>query len=157
MDLEDRSRRCNVRIIGLIETPDEKNLAGTIQSIIFENFGKEHFSALFLIERAHRIPGGKLIPGRPPKTVIIKMLAACNRDMILRSARNAPPMFYNGCKLYFFPDFSKEVQDKRRTFLDVKKRLQGKDIKYSFLYPAKLRVVFNETLFLTECPLRGCD
>lgn len=39
-----------------------------------------------------------------------------------------------------FPDFSAEVQHRRKSFTEVKRRLRIKNVKYAMLFPAQLHV-----------------
>lgn len=51
-----------------------------------------------------------------------------------------------------FPDFSIETQKLRNSFDAVKAGLRSKGIKYSVLFPAKLRVIDGETVRFFTSP-----
>lgn len=103
------------------------------------------FSPYFTVESAHRIPPVPGPPGSNPRTLIFQMLNFSDRDEILRAARRAGEMKYQNVKLLFFPDYSLETQKLRRSFDQVKVELRARNIKYSILFPAKLRVQDGET------------
>ncbi|KAL7378180.1 hypothetical protein ABVT39_009894 [Epinephelus coioides] len=47
---------------------------------------------------------------------------------------------FNNVRVHIFPDFSTALLQKRQEFDPVKKKLRDRDLKYSLLYPARLRV-----------------
>lgn len=52
----------------------------------------------------------------------------------------------------FFPNFSMETQKLRRSFDHIKVGLRVRNIKYSILFPAKLRVQDDETVKFFTAP-----
>lgn len=52
---------------------------------------------------------------------------------------------YENTRIVLFPDFSVDTQRLRRTFDQVKTQLRTKGMKYSMLFPARLRVVDGES------------
>ncbi|XP_066445282.1 uncharacterized protein [Eleutherodactylus coqui] len=142
-DLENRSRRNNVRLVGLPERMEGNNPSEYIEKWILDLFGRDCFSPMFAIERAHRVPTRPPPPGTPPRPVLMKLLHFKDRDAILRRAREKGDIRSNGSRISFFPDFSAENQKKRGTFIDVKRRLRDLRIPYAMLYPARLRDLLN--------------
>lgn len=139
-DIENRLRRNNVRIVGLPEKVEGRDPTTFVEDWLLETFGKEAFSAIFAVERAHRTPPRPPQPGNRPRSMLARILNYRDREVILRLARERGAVQYNGSRVSFYPDFSAEVQRKRLRFTDVKQRLQRLQITYAMLYPAKLRV-----------------
>ncbi|KAJ1106445.1 hypothetical protein NDU88_003846 [Pleurodeles waltl] len=53
--------------------------------------------------------------------------------------------------LSLYPEFSAQVQEARRKFIDGKKQLQAMQLEYRMLYPEKLRVdVSGIPIFFTD-------
>lgn len=52
---------------------------------------------------------------------------------------------HEAAHLMFFPDFSVDTQRLRKSFDAVKQSLRSRNIKYSMLFPARLRVVDGES------------
>lgn len=77
--------------------------------------------------------------------------------MILAEARKHPELPYESTKLMFFPDFSAEVQKWRRSFNEVRCRLWEKEIKYSMLYPSRLRIPYKGTVRFFDTPVEASD
>lgn len=84
-------------------------------------------------------------PEPPPRTFIFHLLNFRDRDLVLREARKVPEHRYENAKIMLFPDFSIDTQRLRRTFDHVKAQLRNKGLKYSMLFPARLRVIDGET------------
>lgn len=59
--------------------------------------------------------------------------------------------YHNG-KHLLFSDYTVEMQKQRRSFDGVKAAMRAKGIKYSVLFPAKLRVVHGETVWFFTDP-----
>lgn len=72
--------------------------------------------------------------------------------MMLRAAHEAGDIPYGNVKLLMFPDYTLETQRQRRSFSAVKAKLRVKGIRYSILFPAKLRVVDGETVRIFTSP-----
>ena len=67
-DLENRSRRNNVRLLGLSEGIEGDNIKACINKILSEGLGLDVDSE-FEIERAHRSPGSRPINAQSPRLV----------------------------------------------------------------------------------------
>ncbi|KAI4901759.1 hypothetical protein NFI96_001044 [Prochilodus magdalenae] len=138
-DLENRSRRNNVRLVGLKEGREGgEGLVKYIQGVLADGLGMELDGELE-IERAHR----SLIPrpseDRPPRMVLIRFLRSAAREKVLRAAREKGPLEWEGCKLSFFPDMSRELAEKRKAFNTAKKLLRERGVRYALVYPATLK------------------
>ena len=164
-DAEGRARRCNLRFVGFPEGTE-----GTRPEIFLETWIKEKLptavlSPFFVIERAHRALVRKPPVGAPPRTIITKILNYRDRDAILQAVRlNGDPKHENQV-IRIFPDYTQQVQQLRQSFLAVKQKLRAMKIKYMLLYPANLKVIYNEKTFFFETPeevwdwleIRGSD
>lgn len=139
-DAENRSRRNNVRILGLPERAEGSKPELFAEQLIREVLSPVALSPCFIIERAHRIPTRTLPPGAPPRPFIMKILNYRDRDAILAAARQKGEILYGNTKLSFYPDFTADVQKKRRQFSQIRVRLRELGLKYAMLYPTRLRV-----------------
>ncbi len=105
-DMEDRSRRNNVRLVGLpegMEGPDAASfLRANLSKWIPSLRGRD-----IEIDRAHRVYDGGRGSDRP-RTLIFRVLRWHDRSDILKGARQAYPVkcAQNNVTLLFFPDFS---------------------------------------------------
>lgn len=138
-DMENRIRRCNLRFIGLPERAESKDPAEYLENLLIKEYGREAFSVMFAVERAHRIPAKPPPTGAPPRTFIAKFLNFKNRDKIMRLTREKGNIQVGNGHVAVFPDFSSEVQRKRSLFHNIKQRLRVLHLKYAMLFPARLR------------------
>lgn len=86
--------------------------------------------------------------GAPPRTFFLHLLIFRDKDKILRVARVVGELCYQNNRLLLFPDYSVETQKLCKSFDAVKAALRTRRIKYSVLFPAKLRIVDDQFIFL---------
>lgn len=113
-DMENRMRRNNVRAISIPEKTEGKNPVQFTEPWLLQIYGKDSFSPMFCVERAHRLPMRPLPSGNPPHTFLFKLLNYKDRDIILSKARNlVDTLKMANSKISLFPDFSAKVQKQR--------------------------------------------
>lgn len=151
-DMENRLRRCNLRFIGLPEGAEGKDPTNFLEHLLVNTYGREAFSPLLAVERAHCMPARPPPPGAPPRTFIAKLLNYKDRDVALRLAREKGNIPFGNEKIAIFPDFSAEVQRRRQGFNEAKRRLRIKHLKYSMLFPARLRIESEGRVLFFEDP-----
>ncbi|KAJ0036998.1 hypothetical protein NQD34_005675, partial [Periophthalmus magnuspinnatus] len=135
-DLEGRSRRNNLRLVG-VEEAERGQPTKFVSELLKEILGLD---AAPLLDRAHRSSQEKTKQGGPPRVFIMCVHYAHVRDEILRKS-SQQPLMYMGRKVYIFPDFTSSVAKKRAAFGDVKKRLRSVEgARYGMCFPATLRV-----------------
>lgn len=151
-DLENRSRRCNLRLIGLPEGAEGKDPTLFLEQLLIKTYGREAFSPMLAVERAHRMPARPPPQGAPPRTFIAKMLNYRDRDAALRLARERGNIPLGNVKIAVFPDFSAKVQRRRQNFMEAKRKLRSLNMKYAMLFPARLRVEHDGRVSFFEDP-----
>lgn len=144
-DAENRSRRNNLRIVGLPEGVEGRSPSQFTEGLLRSLLPTAQLSPYFAVERAHRVPPRPGPEGAPPRTFILRLLNFRDHDELLRASRAAGDLPFQNIKLLLFPDYTMETQRQRRSFDAVKAALRKKGIKYSVLFPAKLRVIDGET------------
>lgn len=68
-EYEGWSRRNNVRIIGVPERAEGPAADLFVEDLIMNHLKPKRLSQYFTMERAHRLPGGRLKPGAPPRAL----------------------------------------------------------------------------------------
>lgn len=93
------------------------------------------------IERAHRTgPRMRLAGKEGPRAVLVKLHNYTDRQRILYVARNKGTIKVDGGNVSFYQDFSMEVVRRRKVSANARKLLRDAGIRYSFLYPAVIKV-----------------
>lgn len=138
---EDRSRRSNLRLVGLPEKTEGRDMCGFLEKWLPGALGN-CFTSPPAIERAHRI--GPLNPGvTTPRVVIMKFLNYRDREAAMSAARKMKEIFYDSHRLSIFPDLSPETRRMQRRYDGVKAKLRTFNIRYGMLYPALLVITHN--------------
>ncbi|KAG8551097.1 hypothetical protein GDO81_018460 [Engystomops pustulosus] len=145
-DLENRSRRSNLRLVGLPENVQ----GGSLRKIFEEDLPRAlGVGPRKLVERAHRIgppgvnggEGTTTEAAQRPRQVIAKYLNYADKEEILRAYRNLrAPLFIRGQKVLLFADFSVAVMRKRKLFSPLCSSLAAKNARFQLAYPALLRI-----------------
>ena len=86
VDLEDRSRRNNLRIGGIKEKQNEtwEDCKKQLDTLFKESLGTEDE---IVIERAHRVKTGKNQRSTTPRTIVCRILNYKDKVKILRNAK----------------------------------------------------------------------
>lgn len=137
-DLESRSRRNNIRLVGVpegAETPHPREFVSQLLKDILI------LDEAPLLDRVHRSLREKPKTGAPPRPLIVRVHYFHVKEQILRRAGDAAPLLFQGKKLSVFPDFAPAVAKKRSQFAGVKRLLHNcPGIKFGLFYPAELRI-----------------
>uniref|UniRef100_A0A087YPS9 L1 transposable element RRM domain-containing protein n=1 Tax=Poecilia formosa TaxID=48698 RepID=A0A087YPS9_POEFO len=136
-DLESRSRRNNIRIIGL---PEERGpvSADTISTLLKDAFGLEKEP---VVDRVHRSLQAKPKPGQRPRPIIARLHYYSDCADILRRARAQQRVKVGDSTVSIFPDFTPQTAKARAAFNDVRRQLRDvPDIRFGLLHPARLRI-----------------
>uniref|UniRef100_H3ABH4 L1 transposable element RRM domain-containing protein n=1 Tax=Latimeria chalumnae TaxID=7897 RepID=H3ABH4_LATCH len=143
-DLENRSRRNNIRVIGVPEGVEGNGLSGPtlLLSILWECLPLGEMDSIE-VERAHRTLGPRPPPDQHPRPIITRLLRFQDRERILRLAREAGELYWWGGKIMIFPDMSRELAAQRKLFTPARHRCMELWIRYALQYPAVLRVTVN--------------
>ncbi|KAL7383682.1 hypothetical protein ABVT39_021618 [Epinephelus coioides] len=152
-DLENRSRSHNLRFLHVPEQAEGRDMPEFMNKLIPLLLGEENFTALPVIERAHRSPTTRRQDAKAgPRPILVKFLLLQDKVKILRLAKAKKELFFSGVRIYIYPDYSAAVLQKWREFNNIKKKLRELNIKYSLLYPATLKVTTNGKSRLFCCP-----
>lgn len=123
-EAENRMRCNNVQVLSLPEGAEGEHPADFAETFFKDLLYLPDSPVTYVAERAHQVPMGRYIPGAPPCPFLVLFLNYRDRDRILFEARKHPTLQYGNTMVMFFPDFSQELQKKRKTFNDVRRRLR---------------------------------
>ncbi|KAJ1141483.1 hypothetical protein NDU88_007813 [Pleurodeles waltl] len=134
IDLEDRSRRDNVRVFGIPEHKEGAVIKTFLKHLLLELTGLD-FSPPLEFQSAHRIgPLQKATSGKP------RPIIACFRHLeqarqILLAAKSQGPYSLEYHKIGMAADFSRITNEKRKAFLALRPQLRNQDVKFGLFEP----------------------
>lgn len=144
-DLENRSRRKNLRIIGLPEGVEiGVGASAFVSRFLVEVLNDETFTNLPELERAHRALRARPSGDERPRPMYVRFLRYPVKEQVLAIAKKKGQLFYNGRKIFIFPDLSPSLAKKRAAFNPVKGKLYEKGVKFFLRYPAVLCVTYQQ-------------
>ncbi len=139
-DMEDRSRRNNVRLVGLPEGAEGSNAAGFLR-VNLSKWIPSLKGCDIEIDQAHRVYDGGRGSDRP-RTLIFRVLRWHDRSEILKGARQAylVKCAQDNVTLLFFPDFSPATTIRRKAFNPVLKKMTSLGLQPFLIYPAVIKL-----------------
>ncbi len=156
-DMEDRSRRNNVRLVGLPEGMEGLDAAGFLRANLSKWIPSLRGRDIE-IDRAHRVYDGGRGSDRP-RTLIFCVLRWHDRSDILKGARQAYPVkcAQNNVTLLFFPDFSPATAIRRKAFGPVLKKMTALGLQPFLIYPAVIKLRHNGEQRSYDSPQKAED
>lgn len=137
-DLENRSRRDNIRITNLKEGAEGTNPIQFFETWLPSLLGLDKGSGTMKrikMDRAHR---SLAPPGPRPRPVIIKLHNSTDKQRIMAAVRASPELEHDGQRIYIHQDLSSAVREKRRGFNAMCRALIAKGIRFNMRFPATL-------------------
>ena len=107
-----------MRLLGLSEGTKGDYIKTCINKILSEGLGLVVESE-FEIERAHRSPGSRPNNAQSPRLIMMKFLRSTARDKVLKAASEKGRAVWGGCNISLFPDMTKKLAERRKTFFEV--------------------------------------
>lgn len=151
-DLENHSRRSNLRILNIPEgSEDGKDPLKFMSDALMEMMGPEVFPTPPELERAHRSPTSRAGQRSSPRTFLVCFSRFQQKEAALRWARNHE-LKYHGAVIRIFQDFSTTLAKKRAAFNGIKQALYHKNVRFHLLYPARLRVMCGDDVLTFDSP-----
>ncbi|KAJ8366118.1 hypothetical protein SKAU_G00149490 [Synaphobranchus kaupii] len=152
-DIENRSRRSNLRIVNIPEGSDNgKDPVKLISQLLVQCImGPDVFTEPPELERAHRSLASKPRDGKPARPFVVRFLRFQQKEAALRWSRNHEVKF-RGTPLRFYPDLSSALARKRAAYNGVKQALYKKGVQFRLMHPARLAVSFEAPTFTFDSP-----
>ena len=151
-DLESRSRRFNLRVLGIPENTEGPQATSFMSDVFAELLGIDNSGAFPLLDIAHRSLAPKPQPGTPSRPMIVKVHHFQVKQRILRIARERAPLMFRGHQVRIFPDFTVDVAKRRAAFTGIKQKLRAAQVRYGLLFPARLQLTFNNEKHIFNTP-----
>ncbi|KAF3842531.1 hypothetical protein F7725_024482 [Dissostichus mawsoni] len=143
-DLEGRSRRNNIRIIGLPESIEGPRPTTFFSELLVELLGNETLQSPPELDCAHRAPAARPQPGTRPRPVIMRLYRYQVKDLIVREARKRRgDLRYRGTPVQIYEDFTQEVLEQRAKYRDIMSKLYNLGLRPALLFPARLQITLG--------------
>ncbi len=152
-DLENRSCRQNLRIIGIPEDAEKGRPTDFMSGFFSEVLGEDLPNLRSVVlDRAHRTLAPKPRAGDRPRAMIVRLHYFSGKAKILQASRKRGELTYPGAQVHIFPDMSAELSRRRAAFNSVKCKLKQVGISYGIHHPADLRFTFDNTRLSFKSP-----
>uniref|UniRef100_H2ZZZ3 L1 transposable element RRM domain-containing protein n=1 Tax=Latimeria chalumnae TaxID=7897 RepID=H2ZZZ3_LATCH len=142
-DLENRSRRSNLQLVGLPEGEEGKDSVAFLEDWLPSFLNLPDQEKKIEIEQAHQTFVPRSSDANKPRMILFKLLHFRDKELLLRQACNLGSLTYKNKPLHLFPDMSTKLFQKRKSFNGVKCLCKDLDIPFAFLYPSRLWVDFQ--------------
>ncbi|KAJ1211504.1 hypothetical protein NDU88_006863 [Pleurodeles waltl] len=110
-DLEDRSRRDNIRLLGIPENEEGTDMQAFLNSTLSKLTSPLEF------QRAHRVGPKRSDNSSRPRPIIACLLRHNQTRQILQAARSHGPFRVDQHDIRITADYSKETNERRKAFL----------------------------------------
>ncbi|KAJ1204180.1 hypothetical protein NDU88_007961 [Pleurodeles waltl] len=141
-DLEDRSRRNNIRFLGFPEGIEGTDILSYLRDTL-PKLADVTFDPPLEFQRAHRL-GLKRQNGQDrPRPIIACFLRHGQVRQLLQLSRRQGPLRLGPLEIRLSADFSKETADRRRAFLSFRPCLRHLDVKFGLFEPARMWITKN--------------
>ncbi|CAH2284102.1 Hypothetical predicted protein [Pelobates cultripes] len=156
-DLDNRGRRCNIRVRGLPETEGEEDIEETLTALfrlIVPGDAQLDIRGLNIPEcRSHllRVLRRKR---EGPRDIICCIHSFSTKDAIMKAARSRPTWDFRGAQISLFNDLSSVTLEARRALRPITTLLRDHNIPYKWGFPFALlaRHQNGDTLNMSNPP-----
>lgn len=139
-EMEDRSRRNNLRLQGLPEATGTEDLPATVTAIF--HIILEAPPLTLQIDRVHRALGPKSTDPDKPRDVLCRLHRYSQKHIILRKSWDHDPIEFDGATLQILPDMSRATLQRRALLKPVLESARRNGFTYRWGYP--LAVTFRK-------------
>lgn len=141
IDLEGRSRRNNVRIVGLPESIEGPRPTTFFSEALMEIFGDQVLQNPPELDRAHRTLPAKPRQGDKPRPVIACFHRHQIKELVVREARKRRnDLRYHDTPVRIYEDYCPDVLEQRAVYRNVMAKLYNLGLRPALLYPARLQI-----------------
>ncbi|KAJ1203504.1 hypothetical protein NDU88_007289 [Pleurodeles waltl] len=143
IDLEDRSRRDNVRFLGFLETLEGADIHSYLRETL-PKLTSLAFDPSLEFQRVHRLGPKRRDDANHPRPIIACLLRHVQTCQLLQAARSHCPFQMGGLEIRLTGDFSKETSERMIAFLTLRPSLRQSEVKYGLFELARMWITKNE-------------
>ncbi|KAJ1181278.1 hypothetical protein NDU88_006486 [Pleurodeles waltl] len=140
-DLEDRSRRNNVRLLGFPEGVEGADIFSYLRDIL-PKLTDITFDPPLEFQRAHRLGPKRQDGNGCPSNYSLHATTFAGLQL-LQTARTQGPLRSGNLEIRISADFSKETAERRKAFLSFRTQLRRLDVKFGLFEPARMWITKN--------------
>lgn len=140
-DLEDRSRRNNLRLRGIPEATGAEDLEATVLAILQGVLDTPQTSTE--LDRVHRTLGPRPSDPDRPRDVLCRVHRYTQKDLVLRKAWERGEVMFDGAEIKILPDLSRATLQRRAMLKPILELARGLGCTYRWGYP--LAVTFRNS------------
>ncbi|KAJ1171067.1 hypothetical protein NDU88_002938 [Pleurodeles waltl] len=141
-DLEDRSRRDDICLLGIPENEEGTDVQTFLSSTI-PKLTSLAFEPPLEFQRAHRVGPKRQDGARRPRPIIACLLHHSQTHQILQAARTHGPFRMDKLEVHITADYSKDTTERRKAFLSLRPQLHQLEVKYGLFDPARMWITKN--------------
>lgn len=151
-DLENRSRRSNLRVVGIPEKMEGRDPVAFMSAFFAEVLGSEFFPTPPILDRAHRI-GPTPAEGGSNRARVVIVRFHYYRDKERVARRRGDQLSFRGHRVFIFQDHSASAARKKAAFNGVKAKLHDKKVEFGIQMPAaRLWITHNGERVFFDSP-----
>ncbi|KAJ1181103.1 hypothetical protein NDU88_006313 [Pleurodeles waltl] len=141
-DLEDRSRRNNIHLLGIPEGTEGMDILSYLRDML-PKLTNTTFDPPLKFQRAHRLGPKRQDRKGCPRPLIACMLCHGQTRQLLQTAQTQGPLRLGTLEIRLSADFSRETAERRRAFLSLRPRLHHLNVKFGLFKPARMWITKN--------------
>lgn len=138
-DLEDRSRRNNIKFRNIPESIQQSDLVQFLQSLM-RALSPDLSARDMEIDRAHRLPKPSHLPASTPRDVLARIHFFTVKEKVMHAAKRTARLPDPFANIALYADLSKATMENRRQLSTITKALQNHKIPYKWGFPTKLLI-----------------
>lgn len=150
-DLDNKSRRKNIRLRGLPESVDPTHMETIVRAIFNAALNRPPESPMD-IERVHRALRPKMRDTDPPRDVVCCMGNTALKEEITRAVRDGGRLRYEETDLQLFQDLATFTLLQRKAFRPLLTALRAKGATYKWRFPFGLEASFQDKVSIIRHP-----
>lgn len=147
-DLENRSRRDNIRVRGLEEDCEGPDLEAFMVGLFSTILGDE--APAVSLERVHRVGPRNQGSTRPPRDILAKFSSFKVKEKVLQKARSMSTVSFQNATCTLYQDVAQATLQRRHQFRPVTTFLRDKQIRYRWTFPFGLVFQWNTKTYRCE-------
>ncbi|KAJ1165827.1 hypothetical protein NDU88_006244 [Pleurodeles waltl] len=136
-DMDDRSRRDNIRLLGIPENEEGSDMQAFLSSTLPKMTSLD-FDPPLEFQPAHRTGPKRSDNSSRPRPIIACLLRHNQTRQILQVARSHSPFRIDQHEIRITADYSKETNERRKAFLALRPWLRKLEMKYGLFDPARM-------------------